>query len=101
MTETTEYVDEMAEFYGHLPVKEMAVEDVMANYLTGDERTWEEEAADLDVSDLLAQVRKDGRIVLPITLGHDGRVLDGHHRVIVAWTLGLPLPTREAHLENS
>lgn len=92
--------DNMAEHYGHLPVTTVSTADVLANYATGDDRTWPDELADIDIADLLTQVRRDGRIMLPITLGTDGRVLDGHHRVLVAQQLGLPtIPARIAHLE--
>lgn len=72
----------------------MALTDLFANFLDGDERGW---AAEFDflrrdhasrIDDLAASIRQDG-ITTPIVLGNDGRVWDGHHRLCVAEALGL------------
>ncbi|QDP43669.1 ParB-like nuclease domain protein [Gordonia phage PhorbesPhlower] len=90
-------VDNFAEFYGHLPVEMERTATILAEYMTGDERTWEQEAEDIDTSVLAAAIRRDGRIIHPVTLGRDGRVLDGHHRVLVARDLGIEfIPVRRA-----
>lgn len=56
--------------------------------------TWEEEFADLDARDgeLMAGLERDIRangIRKPVTIGSDGRLWDGHHRVRVAVRIGL------------
>lgn len=77
-------------------MRSMALVDVMHNYRDGDELPdgWQEEfdwlrqehGERLDA--LAASVRKVG-ILEPILLGTDGRVWDGHHRLCVAYDLGL------------
>ena len=72
----------------------MALADLLANFLDGDERGW---AAEFDflrrehaehIEQLATSIREDG-ITTPILLGNDGRVWDGHHRLCVADALGL------------
>ena len=88
--------DDFADHYGHLPVLHARVADIIANYLTGDERTWDQEAADLDITSMLESVARDG-VLHPVTLGTDGRVLDGHHRLLAARDLGIEtIPVRLA-----
>ncbi len=88
--------DDFAEHYGHLPVMLAETAQILASYLTGDERGWDAEEADLDLSETIASVQQYG-IVNPITLGTDGRVLDGHHRLLSARKLGIAqVPVRLA-----
>lgn len=74
------------------------VETFLLRYRDGDERGWEAEFDWLRShhADRLAQLRAaveaEGRIVEPVQVGPDGRVWDGHHRVMVAHDLGLPVP---------
>lgn len=84
-----EIQDDMEEHYGYLPVETMSTEELLKNYTTGDERTWDEEANDIDYMRQVESIRKYGQRY-PITLGDDGRVLDGHHRVLAARYLGMP-----------
>lgn len=88
--------DDFAEHYGHLPVMLAETAQILANYLTGDERSWDAEEADLDLSETIESVQQYG-VVNPITLGTDGRVLDGHHRLLAARRLGIgQVPVRLA-----
>lgn len=95
-------LDDFADFYGHLPVVLVGVAWILENFTTGDERTWDEEVADIDLSGTRASFAEHG-IVNPVTLGTDGRVLDGHHRLLVAREEGVafipsrfaPMPARE------
>ena len=58
--------------------------------------TWEEEWADLDrrhtetgyLETLEAQIRETG-ITMPVLIGSDGRLWDGHHRLRIAVRLGI------------
>lgn len=58
--------------------------------------TWEEEWADLDerhatdgeLDKLEQQIRENG-ITTPVLIGSDGRLWDGHHRICIAYRLGL------------
>lgn len=58
--------------------------------------TWEEEWADLDrrhaatgyLDTLEQQIRENG-ITMPVLIGSDGRLWDGHHRICIAYRLGL------------
>lgn len=71
---------------------------ILANYTDGDGSTWEEEFSWLENNhawQLLRLARFSQKFGLPspsderITLGDDGRVWDGHHRLYVASILGL------------
>lgn len=93
--------DDFAGHYGHLPVQPVRVADVLANFTTGDQRSWADEAADLDLEDTIASVAAHG-VLHPITLGTDGRVLDGHHRLLAAHQLGIEqVPARLAHMPRT
>lgn len=67
---------------------------VLANYSDGDERGWDVEFAWLRanhtarLADLTASILDHG-VQVPILLGPDGRIWDGHHRLCVARHLGL------------
>jgi hypothetical protein len=77
----------------------------MENYTPGDEWSWEEEEADLHETPCLCvpdcpipghyQKRLEeyidsiGYIPFPVCLGSDGRVWDGHHRIVAAYRLGI------------
>jgi hypothetical protein len=58
--------------------------------------TWEEEWADLDqrhaetgyLATLEQQIREKG-ITLPVLIGSDGRLWDGHHRLRIAFRIGI------------
>lgn len=73
----------------------LAVDYIQENFTPGEEtNTWAEEfrwIIDFDnnhTGALLADIEKDG-IKLPILLGDDGRVWNGHHRLLVARILGM------------
>jgi hypothetical protein len=57
---------------------------------------WDDEIRDLTTRDedhmraFTAEVAKAGAVLVPVKLGHDGRVWDGHHRIVVASMLSLP-----------
>jgi hypothetical protein len=63
---------------------------------------WPEEWADLDalhphyLSALEQDIRRNG-IQIPVMIGDDGRVWDGHHRLRIAVRLGLPEVPVEIH----
>lgn len=69
--------------------------EFLATIGDGDEHGWETEFAWLDEHDpdgiaaLAASVREEG-IKVPVPVGPDGRIWDGHHRVRVAVLLNLP-----------
>lgn len=54
----------------------------------GDEWTWDDERADLEsrheLRTLTMAVRRYG-VLEPVQLGYDGRVWDGHHRILAAF----------------
>lgn len=78
---------------------------VLANYTPGDEWSWEQEEADLHSMEcsctpdceipghyqkmLETHIARTGKIDPGICLGDDGRVWDGHHRIVAAKRLGL------------
>lgn len=67
---------------------------VLAGWRDGDEHGWEVEFDQLrsdqrDYLDTLASSVQEVGIRLPILLGSDGRVWDGHHRLCVADELAL------------
>lgn len=72
----------------------MLLVDLMRDYRDGDEHGWFTEFDWLRDNDAerLAALRTDAAtngIRVPILLGDDGRIWDGHHRVCVAYDLGL------------
>lgn len=72
----------------------MTVDDILRNYWTGDEHAWNNEFAYLvrfhgkHVAELMRDIEANG-IKEPILLGNDGRVWDGHHRLLVARILNI------------
>lgn len=77
----------------------MRVADIIANYRPGsrdDAWTWDDEATELfthgdmagRTSLLLADIEANG-VHDPVMLGSDGRVWDGHHRIVCALRLGI------------
>lgn len=67
---------------------------VLAGWMDGDEHGWDVEFATLQSErqgylDMLATSVQEVGIRLPILLGSDGRVWDGHHRLCVADMLAL------------
>lgn len=74
----------------------MPVDLVMSNYLNGDETSWLIEFAWLlrnegpKMADLIEDIAKNG-VQEPVSLGDDGRVWDGHHRILACKILGLRL----------
>lgn len=79
---------------------------VMAAYEDGDGCGWPEEFASLLASDgehlsaLLLDVQENG-FREPILLGNDGRLWDGHHRLLVALLLGVNVPSTQAAPERA
>lgn len=61
----------------------------------GDDWTWDDEAEDLFDREpdgmhlLIEDISKNG-VLTPVLLGSDGRVWDGHHRIVAALYLELP-----------
>lgn len=80
---------------------ELYAHEVMAMVKPGDETSWQDELElmwtrhRLDTQRLLLSVIAEG-IREPITIGNDGRLWDGHHRVAVAAALGIKLPVQYA-----
>ena len=75
-------------------VQMMRTADILSDYRDGDEHGWDVEFEWLDThhSERLYRLAEDvaaNGIRTPITLGHDGRVWDGHHRLYVAQNLGI------------
>lgn len=72
----------------------MKVNDILARYEPGDNDDWSVEFAQLLIEDgntlgeLVWEIDFTG-IKEPILLGDDGRVWDGHHRLMVARILGI------------
>ena len=66
--------------------------------------TWDDEAADLDsrgeLADLTESVREHG-VREPVLLAGDGRVWDGHHRVIAAYRAQRPVPYTIVAADNT
>lgn len=61
--------------------------------------SWADEEADIgqdEIDDLADKVQVNG-FTEPVLLGDDGRVWDGHHRIIVGRTLALPVPFEMGH----
>jgi len=74
----------------------LTVDYIQDNFAPGEEAsTWAEEFAWIIdfhgeyVAKLLSDIEKNG-IKLPVLLGDDGRVWNGHHRLLVARILGIP-----------
>ena len=72
----------------------MSIEEVLRTYTPGSyDWSWEEEFNDLETRDfdylqeLIEDIRENGQKD-PILLGDDGRVWEGHHRILVLQTLG-------------
>jgi hypothetical protein len=61
--------------------------------------SWQDETLDLFSGEraaatiaLLRTIAEDGEIREAVVLGHDGRVWDGHHRIIIGGMLGMRIP---------
>lgn len=76
----------------------MQLKDLLEHWRPGSQDppwTWHDEHAELTtgtgraLTDWLREQIKVNGIYDPIILGHDGRVWDGHHRVIIARQLGI------------
>ena len=73
---------------------EMVLLDLLRDWKDGDDHGWMTEFAwlldhhTLQLDSLLTSIRQTG-MRTPVTLGDDGRVWDGHHRLCVAWLLDL------------
>lgn len=76
-------------------MKTMSLRRLMRKYANGDETGWKAEFAYLEKNDseylsyLADCIMLDGGIIVPIHLGWDKRVWDGHHRIYVAKSLGM------------
>lgn len=70
----------------------MTPQEIMSRWSTGDGWSWEAEMADLDewgeMDSIMDDIQVNG-IREPVLLGNDGRVWDGHHRIIAAHRLGI------------
>lgn len=86
-----------------MPYREVALADVLRDYVPGsfdqpwswdDEQRWLDEFVSCcDVpghyqAALERHLASVGRIEQPVCLGDDGRVWDGHHRIVAARRLG-------------
>lgn len=83
----------------------ISLADLVRDYLPGSHPqpwTWSDEAAELDAAvcgccqrpghyqrNLEAQLRQQGKVEQGVALGGDGRIWDGHHRIVAAMRLGL------------
>lgn len=72
-----------------MPVFVISINELLRTFVPGSaDWSWEEEFQDLETrdSELLREIedsiRRYGQIE-PIELGNDGRVWDGHHRILV------------------
>lgn len=84
--------DALAQMADHRVMLPLAA--VLAGWRDGDEHGWQTEFDMLRSErqgyiDMLATSVQETGIRLPILLGSDGRVWDGHHRLCVADMLGL------------
>lgn len=74
--------------------KHMGLNDLLKQYRDGDEIGWQNEFDELwsrepgYMDHLCDSINRCG-ITIPILLGDDGRVWDGHHRLAAAQMLGL------------
>lgn len=72
----------------------MRVDRILEHYAPGDENSWADEFTYLltfygeEMGYLAGDINENG-IKEPILLGDDGRVWDGHHRLLVARLLGI------------
>ena len=111
---------EAALFHGRIPEREdpaadamMRLDVLLRDYRDGDERGWDAEVEHLKaehahhLANLTVSIARDG-IRVPILLGNDGRVWDGHHRLVVARETGIewvpvtftpPRPREDADLD--
>ncbi|MEX5634961.1 hypothetical protein [Parafrankia sp. FMc2] len=86
------------------PVPTLAADEVMARWRPGSHnppRTWVNEIVDLALRDRerLNWVSED-YMQVPILVGSDGRVWDGHHRIVVAARTGQRLRVHLAEEEH-
>lgn len=77
----------------------MSYDELTAKWRVGSgDWSWEEEGrllrspANAHTSHLTELIEEAGAITDPVLLGTDGRVWDGHHRVVIAEMLGIPIP---------
>lgn len=79
------------------PRRRYAVEVLVSHRPGSRDWTWADEAADLierdgpALDELIRSVATEG-VREPVLLGDDGRVWDGHHRIIAALIVGTPVP---------
>ncbi len=77
-----------------LTTRRLSPESIMSAYMTGDENGWWEENLHLwrtqshAMRELADSIEVHG-VHEPVLLGDDGRVWDGHHRILIAAGLGL------------
>lgn len=86
-------------------VEIMTAELLMEEVQDGDQHGWSTELRSLWTNDreklleLMDQVLAEGFLV-PVQIGPDGRLCDGHHRVAVAAALGIMLPVVRVGASN-
>ena len=84
----------------------MQLVDLMRDYRDGEEHGWFTEFEWLRANDaehlnaLRADIAANG-IRVPILLGNDGRIWDGHHRICAAYDLGLSDVPTTASLDEA
>lgn len=83
------------------PMEAMRPTDIMSLYSPGDEHSWSVEFDWLYSEDFsrMAGLLLDVAVVgirVPVLLGPDGRVWDGHHRIYAAYLLGIEVPVEYA-----
>jgi hypothetical protein len=71
----------------------LPLEEILGQWAVGSgDWGWAEERDLLDgdpkTAEVAASIAAEG-IREPVLLGNDGRVWDGHHRIVIAWRLGL------------
>jgi hypothetical protein len=78
------------------------VDELMKRYRPGSsDWSWAEEFVDIIDHDwekiyiLLHKIKRSG-FLTPVLLGNDGRIWDGHHRILVAHILSLDVPVEYA-----
>lgn len=80
----------------------MPPEDIMRAFKAGDEHSWWVESMFLwrfqaEGMNSLADDMANCGMRNPVLIGNDGRVWDGHHRIVIAAGLGIPkIPVRFA-----
>lgn len=79
-------------------MKLMNVNELMTKYKVGSEEwSWEEEFSSIaevhaqEMLNLMMDIKKNG-FQVPVLLGDDGRIWDGHHRIFAAYLMGLDIP---------